>query len=38
MYMQQQLIKVSLLKNNSGQIDGLPKNPRFIKDDKYQKL
>lgn len=31
-------IKPSLLKPNSGQIDGVPKNPRFIKDDKFKKL
>ena len=31
-------IKLSKLLLNSGQIDGLPKNPRFIKDDRYDKL
>ncbi len=36
--MQTQLIKISKLKTNTGQIDGLPKNPRLIKDDKYRKL
>lgn len=36
--MQQQLIKINKIKGNSGQIDGLPKNPRIIKDDKYKKL
>ncbi len=36
--MQQQLIKISELKNNTGQVEGLPKNPRFIKDHKYAKL
>jgi hypothetical protein len=36
--MQQQLVKVSDLKNNTGQIEGLPKNPRFIKDLKYEQL
>ena len=36
--MQQQLIKISLLKNNTGQVEGLPKNPRLIKDQKYAKL
>ena len=36
--MQQQLIKISLLKNNIGQVEGLPKNPRLIKDQKYAKL
>lgn len=29
---------LSKLKNNTGQIPGLPKNPRILKDDKYQKL
>ena len=36
--MQTQLIKVSKLKNNTGQILGLPKNPRLLKDDKFIKL
>jgi DNA modification methylase len=36
--MQQQLVKVSDLKNNTGQIEGLPKNPRFIRDLKYEQL
>lgn len=36
--MQAKLIKISQLKNNSGQIEGLPKNPRILKDDKYKKL
>jgi len=31
-------ISLHELHSNTGQIDGLPKNPRFIKDDKYQKL
>jgi hypothetical protein len=31
-------IKVNKLVNNNGQIEGLPKNPRFIKDDRYKKL
>jgi hypothetical protein len=31
-------IKVSELKNNTGQINGLPKNPRILKDDKFIKL
>jgi ParB-like chromosome segregation protein Spo0J len=31
-------IKVNKLANNNGQIEGLPKNPRFIKDDRYKKL
>jgi ParB-like chromosome segregation protein Spo0J len=32
------LIPISKLKVNSGQIDGLPKNPRFVKDAKYYQL
>jgi hypothetical protein len=31
-------IKLSKLKSNTGQIEGLPSNPRLIKDAKYQKL
>lgn len=33
-----QQIKISLLQSNTGQVPGLPKNPRLIKDDKYLKL
>jgi hypothetical protein len=36
--MQTQLVKIKDLKNNSGQINGLPKNPRILKDDKFIKL
>lgn len=36
--MQAQSIKISLLVSNTGQIPGLPKNPRLIKDEKYLKL
>lgn len=36
--MQSKLIKISRLKNNTGQIEGVPKNPRILKDDKYKKL
>jgi DNA modification methylase len=36
--MKAQLIKVKDLKNNTGQIEGLPKNPRILKDDKFIKL
>lgn len=36
--MKQQLVKISQLKNNTGQINGLPKNPRILKDDKFEKL
>lgn len=31
-------IKLSLIETNKGQIEGLPKNPRFIKDEKFKKL
>lgn len=33
-----QLVKSSLMKKNTGQIDGLPKNPRIIKDSSYNLL
>lgn len=36
--MQIKEIQISKLKNNVGQIEGLPKNPRFIKDDRFEKL
>lgn len=36
--MQQQQIKISKLKNNTGQIPGLPKNPRTIKGESYKTL
>jgi hypothetical protein len=36
--MQSQLISIGKLKNNTGQIEGLPKNPRLLKDDKFKKL
>lgn len=36
--METTLVKISTLKHNTGQIEGLPKNPRFIKDEKYEKL
>jgi hypothetical protein len=36
--MKAQLVKVKDLKNNTGQIEGLPKNPRILKDDKFIKL
>lgn len=35
---EQKTIKSSLLKKNTGQIHGLPKNPRVIKDSSYQLL
>ena len=31
-------VKISALKSNIGQIEGLPKNPRLVKDDKFEKL
>jgi DNA modification methylase len=31
-------IKISRLETNRGQIDGLPKNPRFIRDERYKAL
>jgi DNA modification methylase len=34
----QQRLPISKLKNNSGQIPGLPKNPRLIKDERFSKL
>ena len=33
-----ELIPIKKLVNNNGQIEGLPKNPRIIKDHKYLKL
>lgn len=33
-----QMIAMSLLQENKGQIEGLPANPRFVRDHKYQKL
>lgn len=33
-----ELVSASRLKSNSGQVPGLPKNPRLIKDDKFDKL
>lgn len=32
------MIAIDKLELNTGQIPGLPKNPRFIKDERYQKL
>jgi site-specific DNA-methyltransferase (adenine-specific) len=31
-------ISIELLESNQGQINGLPKNPRFIRDEKFDKL
>lgn len=36
--MEKETVKLSILQNNTGQIDGLPQNPRFIKDEKFKKL
>jgi hypothetical protein len=36
--MEQQFLPISKLKANTGQIPGLPKNPRVIRDDRFQKL
>ena len=36
--MKQELIPITKLVNNKGQIDGLPKNPRFCKDHKFVQL
>lgn len=36
--MQQQTININLIKPNEGQIEGLPSNPRFIRDDSYKSL
>jgi len=33
-----QEIKISKLEVNKGQVEGLPKNPRFIRDDRYKAL
>lgn len=32
------MLKLSKLEANRGQIEGLPKNPRIIKDEKFKKL
>lgn len=36
--MKQELVQISKLVNNKGQIEGLPKNPRFCKDHKFVQL
>lgn len=36
--MESQSIKISKLKSNTGQISGLPANPRFIRDERFKKL
>lgn len=32
------IIKLPLIENNKGQIDGLPRNPRFVRDERYRKM
>lgn len=36
--MNAQKLKLYQLRNNSGQVEGLPNNPRLIKDDRFKKL
>jgi len=36
--MKTQTIAIGLLENNTGQIEGLPQNPRFVKDARYKAL
>lgn len=36
--MKSENIKISKLRHNEGQIEGLPKNPRFIRDNRFEKL
>lgn len=36
--MEIKILPISQLKSNTGQIKGVPKNPRLIKDDKFNKL
>ena len=36
--LQSQMLKLSAIEPNKGQTEGLPKNPRFIKDAKFKKL
>lgn len=36
--MKTQKIKIGLLETNNGQIEGLPANPRIIRDDRFKKL
>ena len=36
--MLQTIIKLTKLESNTGQIESVPKNPRLIKDDKFEKL
>ncbi|CAB4152429.1 hypothetical protein UFOVP615_11 [uncultured Caudovirales phage] len=36
--METKSVKISDLSPNTGQVEGLPKNPRIIKDERYKKL
>ena len=36
--MKQELVQITKLVNNKGQIEGLPKNPRIVKDHKFVQL
>ena len=36
--MKRERINIGLVKPNDGQVEGLPRNPRFIKDEKFNKL
>jgi len=36
--MQTDKIKISKIRPNTGQIDGLPQNPRLLRDDRFRKL
>lgn len=36
--MEKKEIQITKIKNNTGQIEGLPQNPRLIKDDRFKKL
>lgn len=38
MNMETQMLPISMVSPNTGQVKGLPKNPRFIRDEKYKKL
>ena len=32
------MLPVSVLETNKGQVEGLPKNPRFIRDARYESI
>lgn len=36
--METKLIAINKIETNNGQVEGLPKNPRFIKDEKFERL